>query len=77
MKKNLERQACRRKSRAKVKIRLPREFTVGIYWKMLVVPLLCCVSCWRMLLRYGQHGSKGQYNNRSGDGRAGAAHAGG
>lgn len=44
MKKNLERQACRRKSRAKVKIRLPREFTVGIYLKMLFLPLLCCVS---------------------------------
>ena len=44
MKKNLERQACRCKSRAKVKIRLPREFTVGIYLKMLFLPLLCCVS---------------------------------
>ena len=44
MKINLERQACRRKSRAKVKIRLPREFTVGIYLKMLFLPLLCCVS---------------------------------
>ena len=41
MKKNLERQACRHKLHVKVKIRSPREFAIGIYLKMLFLPLLC------------------------------------
>ena len=44
MKKKTERKMYSRKSRAKVKTRSPREITAAIYLKMLLLPLLCCLS---------------------------------